>query len=281
MDIELETVGHNNKTRAKFFNRIWHPYLPRKVSAMQWLILTEGLPVGAWRVRLGLDNTCQLCPFPVKDTLQHSFLECPEVARAWPLFRNTRSLAGLRPAYHTWEEISRGLLTKPSGPNMEEDLKWDTATAFTLNTKTPWDMLRAQILWATWCQRVAHSFREEQFHLGIVLWQAWRNRIYCAMEAYKELFRHKRNEEKRQQMIYCFQTIWTAADIFERLGSTGIKWNLTPHPEFLPKDMGAWTARPIQIHRLSPSPDVEAEFAARPDLQDLVDEFIQGIGQDW
>ena len=48
VDAELEAAGFNSKKRAKFFNRIWHPYLPRKVSAMQWLILNEGLPVGAW-----------------------------------------------------------------------------------------------------------------------------------------------------------------------------------------------------------------------------------------
>jgi hypothetical protein len=41
VDMELEEAGHNSKARAKFFNKIWHPYLPRKVSAMQWLILTK------------------------------------------------------------------------------------------------------------------------------------------------------------------------------------------------------------------------------------------------
>ena len=34
LDVELEREGYNSKARAKFFNRIWHPYLPRKVSAM-------------------------------------------------------------------------------------------------------------------------------------------------------------------------------------------------------------------------------------------------------
>lgn len=47
VDAELEEAGYTSKARAKFFNIIWHPYLPRKVSAMQWLILAEGLPVGA------------------------------------------------------------------------------------------------------------------------------------------------------------------------------------------------------------------------------------------
>lgn len=248
---------------------------------MQWLILTEGLRVGAWRERLGLDNSCHICPHNTKDTLQHSFLECPEVARAWPLFRRTMNITGLRPAYTTWKEISRGLLMEPEGPSMEEDLRWDAAASFTLSTETPWDILRAQLLWAIWCQRVAHSFREEQFHLGVVLWQAWRNTIYCAMEAYKELFRHKRNEEKRQEMITCFQKIWTASEVFGRLGNGGIQWNITPHPEFLPRDLGAWLAQPTQINRLSPSPDLEANFTARDDLPDLIQEFLNDIGNNW
>lgn len=46
LDVQLEREGFNSKARARFFNRIWHPYLPRKVSAMQWLVLAEGLPVG-------------------------------------------------------------------------------------------------------------------------------------------------------------------------------------------------------------------------------------------
>ena len=71
-------------------------------------------------------------------------------------------------------------------------------------------------------------------------------------------------------MISCFQQIWTVANIFGRLGGTHIKWNLTPHSEFFPKDLGAWTVPPIRTNRLSPSLDIEAEFAARADFQDLV-----------
>lgn len=206
VDAELEAEGYNSKSRAKFFNRIWHPYLPRKGLAMQWLILTEGLPVGPWREKIGLPNECQLCVDRSRETLQHAFQECPEVSRAWDLFRNTRQSVGFAPAFHTWKEINRGLMTEPEGPKIEEDLKWDTAAAFTLTIDTPWDILRANTLWAIWCQRVELAFMNEPFHLGVVLWSAWRNTIYCAMEAYKELFRHQRNEEKRHEAIECFQT---------------------------------------------------------------------------
>lgn len=281
VDVELEEAGFTSKTRAKFFNRIWHPYLPQKVSAMQWLVLTEGLLVGAWRERIGLPSTCPLCPAQAHETLQHAFQDCTEVQRAWQLFRNTRMTTGAPPSYHTWNDISRGLMTDPPGPSIDEELQWDTAAAFTLNSDTPWDILRAQLLWSIWCQRVTHTFSDDQFHLGVVLWNAWRNTIYCAMEAYKELFRHKRNEEKRQQIITCFQQIWTASNTFGRLRGTQIKWNLTPPQEFLPKELAAWTATPIRIHRLSPSPDAEEEFAARADFANQVDDFLQEVAQQW
>ena len=141
--------------------------------------------------------------------------------------------------------------------------------------------LRAQLLWAIWCQRVAHAFSDEIFHLGVALWNAWRNTIYCAIEAYKELFRHKRNEEKRQELISCFQQIWTASNIFGRLRGEDIKWNITPPDNFLPQELGAWLVPPIRVHRLSPSPDPEAAFTARPDFPDLVNDLVNNIGSNW
>lgn len=267
VDAKMEAEGIDSKTRAKFFNRIWHPYLPRKVSALQWLILAEGLPVGAWREKIGLPGNCPLCMLQEHETLQHAFLDCEEVKQAWICFRQTRIVAGLSPAYTTWKDVSRGLMTNPGGPSVDADLQWDTASAFSLNADTPWDILRAKLLWSIWRQRVAQAFDNEQFHVGLVLWHAWRNTIYCAIEAFKELHRHKRNEEKRQEQIACFKQIWTAAQIFGRLRGGEIKWHLTPHPEFLPQALGAWTATPIQVNRLSPSPDLEAEFTAQPNFQ--------------
>lgn len=133
------------------------------------------------------------------------------------------------------------------------------------------------MLWAIWCQRVEVAFREDNFHLGVILWQAWRNTIYCAMEAYKEIFRIPRNEEKKQELVSCFQKVWSQAKIFGRIRGGDLKWHLTPHPVFLPIELGAWNSLPIRINRLSPSPDPEAEFAAREDFAERVDDFLQGI----
>ena len=281
VDAEMEMAGFNGKSRAKFFNRIWHPYLPRKVSAMQWLILTGGLPVGAWRERIGMSSQCPLCPSHDRETLQHAFQDCSEIARTWVLFRAVRQVAGLPASYHTWKDISRGLMSEPDGPSIEEDLRWDTASAITVNMHTPWDVLRAQLLWSIWCRRVELAFRDDQFHLGAKLWHAWRNTVYCAMEAYRELFRHKRNEEKKQELISCFQQVWTQGHIFGRLRNGEIHWNLTPHAAFLPEDLSAWNATPIRIQRLSPSPDLEAKFVVRPDFNRLVDDFLQEAVNDW
>lgn len=260
VDAEMEAEGYDNKTRARFINRIWHPYLPRKVSAMQWLVLTEGLPSG-----LGGNASAYLATIiyvhiqPTKHFNMLSWIAYKSGKHlAWELFRNTRRAAELPPIYHSWKHITRGLTTQPPGPTMDEDLWWDTSATFSINTNTPWDILRANLLWSIWCQCVAHAFKDDIFYLGVVLWHAWRNTIYYAMEAYKELFRHKRNEEKRQEMISCFQKMWTSANIFGKLQGQNIKWNLTPHLEFLPMELGAWTTPPIQIHCLSPSPDIEA-----------------------
>lgn len=137
MDVELEAAGFDGKARAKFWNIIWHPYLPRKLSAMQWFILTEGLPVGAWREKLGLDGACQLCILQEREMLQHAFFEYIEVTQAWDLFRKTRATTGLSPAYLNFRKVIRGLMSQPVGPSVNSYLRWDTTSAFSINSDTP------------------------------------------------------------------------------------------------------------------------------------------------
>ena len=240
-------------------------------------MLAEGLPVGTWREKLGLNGACQLCIQQDRETAEHAFLECEEVRQVWDLFRNTKAKTNLTSAYLSWPEISRGLMTTPSGPNVEAELRWDTAAEFALKLETPWVLLRAQTLWPVWCQRLAHKFNDETFHLGLVLWYAWRNTVYAAMEAFKELHRHKRNEERRQEQIACFRQVWTNVNLFGRADGEDIRWHLTPPQEFLPQELGAWTVPPIRIHRTSPSPDVEVGFVAQQRFPDMVDDFLTEI----
>ena len=89
---------------------------------MQWLILSEGLPVGAWRERIGLSSICQFCACQTRETLRHTFLNCTSISHAWTLFRNTQRVAGLTSGYNSWEEVSRGQISDPPGPNVVEEL---------------------------------------------------------------------------------------------------------------------------------------------------------------
>jgi hypothetical protein len=103
------------------------------------LILTDGLPVGSWREKLGLSSACQLYILQERETTQHAFLDCEEVRQIWDLFKTTKAKTDLQPAYLDWVEISRGLMTDLEGPSVDSDHRWDTASAFTINAETPWD----------------------------------------------------------------------------------------------------------------------------------------------
>lgn len=42
----LEHRGYNFGQRREFFARLWHNWIPRKISGMVWLTIAEGLPIG-------------------------------------------------------------------------------------------------------------------------------------------------------------------------------------------------------------------------------------------
>lgn len=104
--------------------------------------------MGAWRERSGLPSECHLCPTQTKETLQHAFQDCSKIRQAWELYINTRRAVGLPPTYKTWKEISRGLMVETPGPCIKKELRWDTTAAIVVTPDTPWDILRAQLLWA-------------------------------------------------------------------------------------------------------------------------------------
>ncbi len=61
LDEQLAQEGYNLKKTTKLYLSLWHPWLPRKVSAMLWLIIAEGLPVEARRTNIGLPRECKVC----------------------------------------------------------------------------------------------------------------------------------------------------------------------------------------------------------------------------
>lgn len=79
----LEGRGYSGQQRKDFFLTLWHPWLPRKVSMMVWLIIADGLPVGEWRRKIGHSGLCNLCTEGVLQTSKHAFFECEAVRPVW------------------------------------------------------------------------------------------------------------------------------------------------------------------------------------------------------
>jgi hypothetical protein len=59
--------------------RLWHHWKPRKTSAMNWLTLAGGLPVGEWRQKIGDSCHCKLYNNATRDTMSHAMVTCPHV----------------------------------------------------------------------------------------------------------------------------------------------------------------------------------------------------------
>lgn len=50
---------------------------------MIWLTIAEGLPIGAWRVRMGHSGICPLCQGNHMQTAKHGFFTYQAVRPAW------------------------------------------------------------------------------------------------------------------------------------------------------------------------------------------------------
>ncbi len=61
LDEQLAQEGYNLKKTTKLYLSLWHPWLPRKVSAVLWLVIAKGLPVEARRTKIGLPRECKIC----------------------------------------------------------------------------------------------------------------------------------------------------------------------------------------------------------------------------
>ena len=79
----LRIQGYSAKQITQILKRIWHPWVPRKICAMTWLTLAEGLPIGSWRHKAGWESHCRVCNAPGIETAEHALRTCAVVARAW------------------------------------------------------------------------------------------------------------------------------------------------------------------------------------------------------
>lgn len=75
---ELISRGYSPKQRSQFFRRLWHEWI-RKIISMIWLAIAGGLPVGAWRTRMGLPGECSLYGTGALQSIEYALYSCPIV----------------------------------------------------------------------------------------------------------------------------------------------------------------------------------------------------------
>lgn len=188
---------------------------------------------------MGLPSKCTVCTGDHEETTQHCFQTCTGVQKAWDLFKNLRQKANLTQEPENWEETLMGKALATTGQCHEVELPWGADKAYTINSNSPWDMLRTNLLWYIWVQKCNHNFREEKFNLTSALYRAWQTTIQIGMAAWYEIqkFRGRRNQQRQLQLEEACIRIWTKGNIFANESQGNIQWKHTPDSTFLKREL--------------------------------------------
>ena len=210
----MEGTGYNYGQRKSFFAKLWHTWLPRKVSSMIWLTIADGLPIGAWRRRcIGQASLCTLCPCGEVQTAEHAFFTCASVTEAWDRLRHIFRKGGRFFRITTWANALYGDIGHPLPPgrrcNTQEDHLWDVGKECRISLETPFHILRCTLIWYIWCQHTKYDLHSGVLHIGIALFRSWQTTVQVGMAAWKELqrYRKKRTSEKHSAMEDLFLKI--------------------------------------------------------------------------
>jgi len=72
----IQRLNLCNSTVAQVIARLWHNARPRKVGALTWLTLNNGLPVGTWLQKMGIPAPCKGCHQGCPESTQHCLMDC-------------------------------------------------------------------------------------------------------------------------------------------------------------------------------------------------------------
>ncbi|KAG0595718.1 hypothetical protein M758_UG191600 [Ceratodon purpureus] len=168
----LRSLGYTRPQISKVVARLWHPWVPRKICSMHWLILNEGLPIGTWRHKAGWESTCRVCRAPEVETAEHALMRCPTVAPAWQYYADLRGEAHLPNDCTSWHRTLYGSLLPPGGNSIQHDQPWGNASNIRISPNTAWDILRVNLLWNLLVQKCGHELNDTSFSLGKALYHA-------------------------------------------------------------------------------------------------------------
>jgi len=113
-DTQLSAKGFSEQERKQIYDRLWHPWLPKKVSMFMWMLHNAGLPLGSWLNQMDIEEECKLCYLAPLETTRHAFIDCEEVREAWVHFNNLRAVHNLPRLQFTPADILEGrILARP------------------------------------------------------------------------------------------------------------------------------------------------------------------------
>lgn len=92
----------------------------------------------------------------------------------------------------------------PGGNTIESGSPWDAGHKITMSDNTAWELLRACLIWFIWVNKCNQELNSKSFSTGKVLFYAWKTTIQIGMEVWNELHRHKRREERKQELLLKF-----------------------------------------------------------------------------
>jgi hypothetical protein len=108
--------------------------------AMVWLIMVEGLPIGAWHIQIGQEGICNLCTKSSLKTTKHGLMWCAIIQEVWCNFRDFKIRSLLLPRYFSWEKVLLGELQQCHNELVDEKMEWDIRKLCIISMRTPWDI---------------------------------------------------------------------------------------------------------------------------------------------
>jgi len=209
---------------------MWHQWIPKKVNTLLWLLHTEGLPLGSWLTKIGVDGSCKLCLTAPIETARHAFIDCPIVSRAWVQYNILRDKHDLPQLQFMPEDILEG--ASPNRAGLER-LKYNNLCIVT--KETPWDILRCMLIRNIWCQRCSIVIRGEAFHLGTAMHGAWRTTIQIGVATWQGI---RKKDETTPRTLQIFDEVWASSPAFCTVADTP-SWNFIPGNDYLPRDLAS------------------------------------------
>jgi hypothetical protein len=228
----IQDLGLHNSTVAQIVARMWHNARPRKVGALTWLTLNNGLPVGTWLQTMGIQAPCKGCDQGLQESARHCLMECTPAQKAWSAFLSV---------WGEWEAPNSLSITWPFvllGESVFEeeddplDLHCYHPGGFSYR-RQPLDILRSFLLYYLWSERCRRHF-DGQYSLKKVLLQSWEATAEVGMATWKAIrsSNQDRTQDNQNSIELAFKTEWLHGRIFGE-GEAAISWRLLPPLYFL------------------------------------------------